>query len=54
MLMRTRPTCEINVDQSLSVVDLNERHSDTTNLIWSIVCTLAGPHYTCTPSLLEM
>ena len=28
--------CEMNADQSLFVVDLNERWSDSTNLVWSI------------------
>ena len=28
--------CEMNADQSLFVVYLNDRRSDTTNLVWSI------------------
>ena len=30
-------SCEMNADQSLFVVDLNERRSDSTNLVWSIM-----------------
>ena len=30
-------SCERNADQSLFVVDLNERRSDSTNLVWSFV-----------------
>ena len=29
-------TCEINTDQSMLVVDLNERRSNSSNLVWSI------------------
>ena len=29
-------SCEMNAVQSLFVVDLNERWSDSTNLVWSI------------------
>ena len=30
-------SCEMNADQPLFVVDLNERRSDSTNLVWSII-----------------
>ena len=29
-------SCEMNADQSLFVVDLNERHSDSASLVWSM------------------
>ena len=29
-------SCEMNADQSLFVLDLNKRRSDSTNLVWSI------------------
>ena len=35
-------SCEMNADQSLFVVDLNERRSDSTNLVWSINWSKVG------------
>ena len=35
-------SCEINADQCLFVMDLNERWSDSTNLVWSIVGVLGA------------
>ena len=39
-------SCEINADQSLFVIDLNERRSDSTNLVWSIVWDEICIHFT--------
>ena len=38
-------SCEMNADQSLFVMELNERLSNRTNLVWSIVISLTATRY---------